>query len=221
MGASAMPRQPSHSLPSPSEPNLRRLSHRSAERPLRAQLVVASVLALIVVAVPLYLLRRPRVTTHAEDVSDPQAGFGGVVRPPPDSSQPPGDVELSPVQRVKCSPSPRQPGNEGGLCDPLPELEMALRRGIRQTPACAPRTGDGGTINYVLEVDFNKKRVNVFPGQSGKWKGPQARRAAKCVQSSLPPVTWDSIPHQYRYYALAVLATYPTPDPLEVLPDFD
>ena len=73
----------------------------------------------------------------------------------------------------------------------------------------------------MLEVDFNKNRLNVFPGQSGKWKGPQARRAAKCVLSSFPPVSWDDVAHQYRYYAIAILATYPAPDPLEVLPDFD
>ena len=192
-----------------------------SERPLRAQLVVAGVLLLIIVAVPLYLLRRPRLSTPPGEEKREALAFGGIVKPRPDASTIASNVELGSVQRVKCSASPSRRGNEGGLCDALPGLETALRNGIQTTQDCAPRTGKQGSINYVLEVDFNKNRLNVFPGQSGKWKGPQARRAAKCVLSSFPPVSWDDVAHQYRYYAIAILATYPAPDPLEVLPDFD
>jgi hypothetical protein len=217
-----MPRSSHPSLPPASEPNLRRLARsNTAERPLRAQLVVASVLALIVVAVPLYLLRRPGGAKDPVDQAPQSRGFGGIIKPQQDASDHSVNVTLGPVQRTKCSASPAQRGNEGGLCDALPDLENALRAGIRQTHECAPRTGKLGTINYVLEVDFSKNRLNVFPGRSGKWKGPQARRAAKCVLGSFPPVPWERLAHQYRYYNIAIQASYPAPDPLEVLPEFD
>jgi hypothetical protein len=160
---------------------------------------VAGVLLLIIVAVPLYVLRRPRPAASGAEAPESVAAFGGVVKPRLDAGAPSLGVELGAVQRVKCSAADERRGNEGGLCDALPDLEESLRKGILGTRECAPRTGKEGSINYVLEVDFNKNRLNVFPGQSGKWKGPQARRAAKCVLSSLPPLAWDEMAHQYRY----------------------
>ena len=73
----------------------------------------------------------------------------------------------------------------------------------------------------MLEVDFTANRLNVFPGQSGKWRGPQARRATLCALRSFPPITWSEITHAHDYYAIAVMATYPAPDPMETLPSFD
>ncbi len=215
------------SLPSfqpPNEPGYRRLRRgkSSAGRPLRAQVVVASMVGLVVVAVPLYLLRRPRqVPTSAAPEQATRHAFGGVITPPRDAGPPESAIEVGSAQRVKCSASPKSRGNEGGLCDRLPLLEAALRRGIQQSEDCAPKTGKEGTINYVLEVDFSRGRLNVFAGQSGQWKGPQARRAARCVLRSFPPIPWEKLQHDYRFYQIAMMATYPAPDPLEILPRFD
>jgi hypothetical protein len=103
----------------------------------------------------------------------------------------------------------------------LPNLEAALAKAIQDNVGCAPNTGKGGAINFVLEIDFNHQRLNVFPGASGQWRGPQSKRAAECVLRSLPPFTWQEIPHQYRYYAIAILATYPAATSSEQLPDFE
>src|SRR5688572_15846570 len=82
-------------------------------------------------------------------------------------------------------------------------------RTLRENRDCAPQTGKEGSINYVLEVDFRAERLNIFPGQSGKWHGPQARKATACMLRNLPNTPWAELSHQHDYYAIAILATYP------------
>jgi hypothetical protein len=210
-------------LPPSSERNLRRLSRSAggAERPLRAQVVLGSMLGLILIAIPLYLLRRPSGTPGSSLPDAGVFGFGGVFRDEADASSPVHQVLLGSIQRVKCGPSPAQISNEGELCDELPALEAALRQSILGAVECAPRTGKEGSINFVLEVDFESSRYNLFPGKSGKWRGPQARRAIQCVLRGFPPVDLSTVSHQFGYYAIAILAVYPPPDPFEILPTFD
>lgn len=184
------------------------------DRPLRAQLVVALVVVLILIAVPLYLWRRPGASqtpsADSPDASPDAASVAdGAAADGPDSGAGQERVTLSPVQRVRCSASPT--GHRGAVCDPLPFFDQALAKAIRDNVDCAPRTGKTGTINYVLTINFTSRQLHVFPGQSGEWKGPQARRAAACVKKSLKAPDWEAIQHQYRYYQLAILATYPAP----------
>lgn len=210
----------------PSEPNLRRLGLGSSgggpEQPFRAQVVVALVGVALLIAIPLYILRSPNneEPTSAPLATTNRTAAGGIVRHKLDAGAPKSDVKLGPTERLKCSASRRNEGNEGGLCDPLQPLEEDLRKSILASAECAPRTGKEGTINFVLEVDFTEKTVNVFPGASGGWKGKQARRATQCVVRALPEVKWEEVKHQYRFYKIAVLATYPAPNPLDGLPEF-
>ncbi len=213
------------SFPAPSEPNLRRLGvggGAGGDRPIRAQLVVAAVAVFMVVAVPLYLFKSPSGDADdAEDGKTAKEAKRSLIRTEVDASAPKSKVELGPVQRVKCSASPAKQGNEGNLCDALPQLEKDFSNAILKNVDCAPKTGKEGSINFVLTVDFTRKRINVFPGASGQWKGPQAKAAAKCVKGAFGEPNWDSIPHRYRYYMLAILASYPAPDPLEAFPEFE
>lgn len=178
-------------------------------------------LSLTLLAVPMYLLRRPSGKPSA---STPDAGvmaFGGVFREEADASSPAAQVLLGPIQRVKCGASANQIASDGEFCDALPALEEALRSSVLGAADCAPRTGKEGSINFVLEVDFENGRYNLFPGKSGKWRGPQARRAIQCVLRGFPPVDLAAVSHQHNYYAIAILAVYPAPDPFDVLPTFD
>lgn len=191
------------------------------DRPLRAQLVIALVIGLVLLAVPLYLWRRPSGNENAAADAGLRHGAGRDGGPSShaevtdlEAGSVDDGVKLAPVQRVKCSASARSKGQRGNLCDRLPFFEDALTKAIHSTRGCAPRTGKAGTLNYVLAIDFQHRRVGSFPGASGQWKGPQARRATQCVLKSLPAPPWDSIRHQYRYYMLAVLATYPAPGAL-------
>ncbi|HEX2735926.1 MAG TPA: hypothetical protein VHM70_30205 [Polyangiaceae bacterium] len=211
------------SFPAPSEPNLRRLGRggSTSDRPIRAQLVVAAVALLILVALPLYVLRRPTGDSSPVATAASATGKHALIRTALDAGAPKAEVKLTPVQRVKCSAAPFRQGNEGSLCDQLVQVEQAFGNAVKSTAECAPKTGTGGSINFVLSVDFSTKHVNVFPGQSGQWKGPQAKAAAKCVQSAMPELPWDAITHRYRYYTMALMATYPAPDPLGGAPEFE
>jgi hypothetical protein len=219
-----MARSSPPSTPRPQEPLVRRLGHASSgERPIRAQAVVAFALGVVLVAVPVYLLRRPSTSPLSLLPEPGGPGFGGVIRTEMDAGAEATEVVLGPLQRVRCGPSAAQISGEGGLCDALPLLEGALRQGIQNNVDCAPRGGKEGSINYVLEVDFTSNRLNVFAGKSGSWRGGRARKAVTCVLRSLPPLPWTDMTHQHQYYAIAILATYPEPaaEPIEGLPTFE
>jgi hypothetical protein len=175
---------------------------------LRAQIIVALVVVLILIAVPLYLWRRPN-GDDSESVSSATPPAASASAPTSVTDPAHERVKLAPAQRVRCSASPTTSGQEGQLCDSLPFFEDALAKAIRENVGCAPRADADGTINYVLTVDFDNRRLHVYPGRSGTWKGPQARRAATCIKKQLATPDWPSIKHQYRYYMIAILATYP------------
>ena len=203
----------------PSEPSLRRLGvgGGGGGRPIRAQLVIALVVGLVLLGVPLYLWRRPSGTENAIADAGRELDGGTLVDGAPGTAAGDGGgkggerVRVGGAERVKCSSSPKVRGLTGYECDRLTFFEDALAKAIRENVDCAPKTGKEGTINYVLSVDFRSRYIMVFPGASGDWKGPQARRAANCVKRSLPAPDWKAIPHQYRYYLIAILATYPAP----------
>jgi hypothetical protein len=218
-----MARPPRTSIPSLSgEPRSRRLgvgASTTGDRPLRAQLVVAGVVCVILIAVPLYLLRRPStppVASAAPSAASASAQRAAPAPIPVDAGaavppKPTERVRLSPPQRVKCGASAAQARVEGGLCDSLPPVEQALATAIRATADCAPKRKEEGSINFVLNLDFNQRKFHVFPGASGSWRGKLARKAADCATRSMPNLDWGALPHQYRYYWIAVLATYPLP----------
>lgn len=189
-------------------------SSGSGDRPLKAQVIVALVCVLMLIAVPLYLMRKPSTKAGAaapaasastgpaaQAASKPSAG------PTPAAPAAPPRLTLGPVQKVRCGSSPSAAQNEGSLCDSLGPFEEALKKAIVETEQCAPKGKLPGTINYVLTVDFPRKKLHVYPGKSGEWRGKQARRATNCVKNAVKAPDWN-MPHQYRFYALAILATY-------------
>jgi hypothetical protein len=162
----------------------------------------------LLVATPLYLLRSPA------QQPPPQANTGKVIGFAPSVPVASADAEraervaVGEALRIRCSSRPGARGQEGRLCDQLPSVEQALRTAINETVDCAPTTGGGGTLNFVLKVDFEAKTLHVFPGASGTWRGPQARRATKCVKQALVAPEWEKLPHKFGYYELAMLADY-------------
>jgi len=214
--------EPRPTLPSSSgDVQLRRMGLRKSNSagPLRGQVVVLLVVVLIVLGVPLYLLRQPSLNEPSPAGSAEAKSAAASARSGNDAGVTKHKVTLGDVQRVKCSAGAAQRGNEGPACEPLPALEDLLKRAIRARADCAPQDG-AGSINFVLNVDFPTQQANVFPGKSGTWKGPQAKRAAKCVEQALGPIKWDAIQHRYRFYSLAILASYPGRNALD-MPTFE
>lgn len=202
----------------PSDPALRRLGVGPAggrARPLRAQLVVIVVLGLTLLAVPLYLMRRPsaKVGGTSDAGASPSASASAsiaVVAPmlPDAGSFEPDKFKLSEVRKVRCGASPRQ-SSEGDACESLPLFEKALIEAVKRTGDCVPKSNKPGTINFVLEIDFTRKTFHLFPGASGEWHGAKARRATKCATAAFVAPDFATTVHQYRYYAIAVMVTYP------------
>ncbi|HTQ04922.1 MAG TPA: hypothetical protein VMI54_13745 [Polyangiaceae bacterium] len=192
---------------------------------MRAQLVVAGVVCVILIAVPLYLLRRPSSASATAVVASASASAPRLAPAPiavdagaPPPVKPAERVRLAPAQRVKCGTSATQARVEGGLCDSMPPIEQALGNAIRASVDCAPKRKEEGSINYVLNIDFNQRKFHVFPGASGSWRGPAARKAAECVNRAFANPDWGAVPHQYRYYWVAILATYPLPSAVAAPP---
>lgn len=207
----------SRRLPSapPSEPALRRLGVKSAaqiDRPIRGQTILATVVAVLLIALPLYLLRRPN--PEPAPVSGPMpTTFSPSVKVVTQGPKRDERLTLGPPERIRCGATPTGAGQAGQLCDALPFFEKSLADAIDASIDCAPRTREGGTLNYVLKVDFGQKQMHVFPGASGSWRGPQARHATKCVKQALKAPDWEKIEHQFRYYEVAILAKYQPPAP--------
>ena len=121
--------------------------------------------------------------------------------------KPPERLRVAPVQHVRCGATANG-GHEGNVCDSVPFFEEALSKAVRENPDCAPKANEQGTVNYVLTVDFKRKSMHLFPGASGQWRGKQARRAVNCVKRAFVSPDWSNTQHQYRFYTIAVLATY-------------
>lgn len=217
------------SLPSESHP--RRLgvggSPGGGDRFARAQIVIATVFGFSILAVLLYLWRRPSGLEHAahDEASEPSASASAapsaIVRTKVEAPQkPPVRVKVGTVQRLRCGSSSTHLASEPGLCDSLPFFEQALVKAVLENPDCAPKEKDEGTINYALAIDFRGREIKLYPGKSGSWKGPQAKKATECIKRTLPAPTWDTMGHQYRYYLIALLATYPAESTAADLPDF-
>ncbi|HVU00215.1 MAG TPA: hypothetical protein VHE30_00635 [Polyangiaceae bacterium] len=215
----------------PSEPHSRRLGTgggpSGGERLLRAQLVIALVLGFTILAVILYLWRRPSGKENQEAAVPSASSSAGVPEPtivrtkvePPKA--PPPHVKTSAVQHLKCGASPKATAADANLCDSLPSFEQSLTKAIVDTAAdCVPVPKEEGTINFVLTVDFRNHDARVYPGRSGSWKGKQAKKAAECVKHAMTAPNWETMSHQYRYYMLSVLATYPAESTMSGLPTF-
>ncbi len=214
------------SFPSaPSDPSMRRLGlgrGATSERPVRAKLVVALVSVLVLLMVPLYLSRHLAVSEREKGHEAASAAASAAAAPsgsalPSFDTRPaePERVKVGVVQRVRCGTSARR-SQAGDACDPLAYFEKALTEAIQSSAECGLRSGKEGTINHVLEIDFESHRLHVFAGASGDWRGAAARRVSTCVERALPKPDWATITHRQRYYALAVMATYsaaPRPSP--------
>ena len=214
------------SFPAPSEPNLRRLGVGSISggRPFRVLLASSVAIGVMALAGLLYWIYRPAPLAPVEGKAVPVEGSSGQIirtslEEDPDAL---GKlIELGAVQQLSCSNSDSPKKEQGTACDRLRKLEQEFDAAIRRSYSCAPKTGKEGSINYVLEIDFESKKLQVYPGASGAWRGPQAKRASTCVRQSLIPPDWEKTRHRFAKYSIAILATYPVADATSQLPSFE
>jgi len=172
---------------------------------------------LLVVAVPLYLLRRPKDAKG--DGADASASASASAAPTTSSAQTliaaaldggvnTEEVTLDKVHIAKCiKAGPGATAPEG--CDRQPFFEEALVKAILENTSCAPKTAKGGTLSFALKVDYKKRKTTLFAGKSGSIKSKAAADVIKCVSRSIPTADWDGQKHEHAIYVVNVLATYP------------
>src|SRR5579883_3483112 len=133
-----MNRPPFTSSP-PSQPSpYRYLGRGGAERPVKLQLIIALVAGLILVAVPLYLWRRPRPESiPTADAAVVDAGAPAPTSPIVAFDAGVSGIQISPFTTIRCAnPGPGKTPPE--RCDHVTTLEDALARAIRENASCAP-----------------------------------------------------------------------------------
>ena len=212
-----MIRPPFPSSP-PSQPSpYRYLGRGGGERPVRLQIIIALVAGLILVAVPLYLWRRPRPESiPSADAAMVDAGAldaGAASLIVAFDAGPAGGITVSPPTTIRCeNPGPGTPPPE--RCDHVTFFEDSLARTLRDNVACAPASKASFTVSFVMETDFRQKKLNLFAGKSSSLKRAKAQQLLRCIRKAMPTPDWATIPHQYARYKVNVLATYPANDAL-------
>jgi hypothetical protein len=210
-----MNRPPFPSSP-PSQPSpYRYLGRGGGERPVRLQIIIALVAGLILVAVPLYLWRRPRpesIPSADAAVADAGAGDGASASSiVAFDAGPAVGVTISQPATIKCeNPGPGKTPPE--RCDHVTYFEDSLAKTIRDNTACAPSSKASFTVSFVMETDFNRKKLSLLAGKSSSLKRAKALQLLRCVKKAMPSPDWGTIPHQYVRYKVNVVATYPPSD---------
>ena len=215
--ASPPPSQVSPSRASVPPPSPRSTSRGSfsqidlqADRPARLQMIVALLLGLVLVAIPLYLWRRPRAESIAASGSA-DAGTDPAAASPP-ATTPADDAKpaLGEAKSVLCQdPGPKKTSPE--QCDHVAEVEKAFAKAIEESASCVPKDAGGGTIQYVADVSFKKKALNVTVPKEGR-TFKNAKVVAAChvaVKSKLQSLSLDPITHTHARYKIAITASYP------------
>lgn len=218
-GSATRMRPPLRSVPPTSPSPYRHLGRGGGERPVRVQVILALIAALVLVAVPLYLWRRPQPASipSAEAASGPaspvmpapiSSALGAMGDPNQLVGESSSKVVVAPIKTLKCqSPGPGKTPPE--RCDGLRFFEDSLARAIRDSSSCMPSTKSGFVASFILEANFAKKRTNLYFGKSTTLSKGRRKELLRCVEKSLATPDWDRIPHQHQKYSLNAVATYP------------
>jgi hypothetical protein len=178
------------------------------DRPARLQMIVALLLGLVLVAIPLYLWRRPR----AESIAATGSADAGTDPAPPAATTPADDAKptLGEPKSVLCQdPGPKKTAPE--QCDHVVEVEKAFAKAIEESASCVPKDAGGGTIQYIADVSFKKKALNVAVPKEGRtFKNAKVVSACHAaVKSKLQSLSLDPIAHTHARYKIAITASYP------------
>ena len=129
------------------------------ERPARLQMIVALILGLVLVAIPLYLWRRPR----AESIAVSSNGADGGASATTIGNAKGGEkLVISDAKNISChDPGPKKTAPE--QCDHVADFEKAFAKAIEENASCVPSDAGGGTIIYVAEVSFRPTGDDANP----------------------------------------------------------
>ncbi len=207
----------------PSDPAPFRHLGAGGPGPVHNPMIYGLVALLVLVALPLYLLRKPKPAAPVEadagaraeiDAGMPEGAIAAAPSAAPDSSAP-KKVVLGEPRTVRCV------AKGGGRvmaerCDHLVPVEDALARSIRDNVACAPPSATPFTVSFVLTVDFDRKKLHLWSGRSGTLKKHASGDLIRCVEHAIVPPDFATFAHQYAKYDVNLMASYPPTGPAGV-----
>jgi len=188
--------------------------------PARLQMLAVVLLGIVLVAVPLYLWRRPR--SVAESVQgDASAPEGGA----PDAADTTVEIDagaapairLSDPRVIEChdTGTKKTPAEQ---CDPLPAFSKTFADAILAAKDCMPPSAGPGSITYMADVSFSPSRkkspVNILLPKDGR-SYRALKTVAGCaaaVKSVMSGTPLEGMSHAHSRYKIAIIATYPVPD---------
>lgn len=200
--------------PSASEPRSSRASFDALDahidRPARIQMIVALILGLVLVAIPLYLWRRPRTESISATIGSTDAGALPAVTAGPSPSASDDKLVLGEPKLVSChDPGPRK--TAPAQCDHVAEIEKPFAKAIEESASCVPRDAGGGSVIWVADVTFKKKTVLIMAAKEGStMKNKKVIGGCeKAIKAKLAPLAYDTAKHEHARYFVSITATYP------------
>ncbi len=182
----------------------------ATERPLRLQMTVALLLGLVLVAIPLYLWRRPRaepiVSTGTADAGVTESFAAREVTPSPEGLKPTlGERRVTSCQ----DPGPKKTPPE--QCDRLEAFQTAFAKAIIDTAPCMPDDTEPQVVTFVADISFKRKSLHISASKEGRsHKG--AKGVTTCpaaIKSHLHAFALDGLAHEHARYKISIVATYP------------
>jgi hypothetical protein len=215
------------SLP-PSEPRSSSQQSRASiaelgkqDRATKIQMLIMLGLGVVLVSVPLYFWRRPPSNPSAEG-----EGQAGAPR-----------TDLSAFTPTTAAGGGGGGGSDGGVavnqavfslgearvlscrdtrkdlpeCGKLPAFEEALAKAVRDHASCLPETAGGGSIQYVAEVNFAKKKIALSTPKDGRTvrNVKLLKPCVLAIKRTLDGFPIDKTDHGHTRYKVSVVATYP------------
>ncbi len=190
----------------------------SVDRVGRIQLIIVGLLTLGLVAIPLYLWRRPRSSDEADQApvralaesaaAAADAGAAAAGGEKDDAGA--AGLSLSGMTILACHDrgSRKTAPSE---CDRLPAVESALASAIVKRSDCVPPSAGSGTVQYVADVSFARSRNKIAittPRDGRTLKSAKlATACAVAVKHELAGLALD-MPHEHQRYKIAVTANY-------------
>lgn len=169
-------------------------------------MIVALLLGLVLVAIPLYLWRRPQAESIQVSTTTPEGGATGINTPTPAVEE---KLSLAEPRVLSChDPGPKKTPPE--QCDHVVELEHAFAKAIEDGVSCVPKDAGGGTIIYVADVNVRRRTVAVTtPKESRTLKSSKVAGLCERAVKSHLSLNYESMKHEHARYRVAITATYP------------
>lgn len=202
--------------PPPSHPDARR-SKPDARDPLdiddriaRLQMLVALALGVLLVGGSLYVWRRPQHDVEAEHAIAAQASQTALGEPALAITTKKEPVVLVGDARVIACQDPGPGKTEGAACGTGDVLGVALKKAIVDNEACLPPSEGAGSIEFVADFQFERKRLTVTaPVSTRTVKSSRASvGCAAAVKRSLLAGGALSLPHEHARMKVAAQASY-------------